>query len=74
MGGNPAIATLSDVLKPKENCMTTGYVDCACYYCLEIAIGEPGQAICSDCEQAECTLEEEADCNVPKCSTKPECE
>ncbi len=33
----------------------SGYVDCACRDCFEIAIGEPGEAFCSDCEKADCS-------------------
>ena len=32
----------------------TGYTPCACRDCFEIAIGEPGEAFCSDCEEAGC--------------------
>jgi len=32
----------------------TEYTDCACRDCFEIAIGEPGEAFCSDCEAAGC--------------------
>lgn len=38
--------------------MTSGYTDCACRDCFEIAIGIPGEAVCNDCEQAECELGE----------------
>jgi hypothetical protein len=32
----------------------TGYVDCACGECFEIAIGKAGKAICILCEEAGC--------------------
>ncbi|HET9954119.1 MAG TPA: hypothetical protein VFQ61_06430 [Polyangiaceae bacterium] len=32
----------------------TGYVPCACRDCFEIAIGLPGEALCSSCEEAGC--------------------
>ena len=31
-----------------------GYTSCACRDCMEIAIGEPGEAYCGDCEDAGC--------------------
>ena len=31
-----------------------GYTACACRDCFEIAIGEPGEAFCSCCEDAGC--------------------
>jgi hypothetical protein len=33
--------------------MPSGYVDCGCRDCFDIAIGEPG-ALCNDCEAAGC--------------------
>jgi hypothetical protein len=33
-----------------------GYTSCACRDCMEVAIGVPGAALCSDCEQAGCSL------------------
>ncbi len=32
-----------------------GYTPCACEFCFEIAIGEPGSALCSGCEMAGCS-------------------
>lgn len=39
--------------------MTTGYVDCACRDCFEIAIGTAGESFCHDCEEAGCELNAE---------------
>jgi hypothetical protein len=33
----------------------SGYVDCACRDCFEIALGEAGTALCSECQEAGCT-------------------
>lgn len=38
----------------------SGYTDCACRDCFEIAIGEPGEAFCWECEEAGC--EGDSDC------------
>ena len=32
----------------------SGYVPCACRDCMEIAIGETGEALCHECEAADC--------------------
>lgn len=32
----------------------SGYTDCACRDCFEIAIGEAGEAVCHECEKAGC--------------------
>jgi hypothetical protein len=32
----------------------SGYTTCACPDCSDIAIGEPGEAMCRDCEAAGC--------------------
>lgn len=32
----------------------TGYCDCACRDCFEIAIGRVGEAVCLFCEEAGC--------------------
>lgn len=40
----------------------SGYRDCACRDCFEIAIGEKG-AMCSECKKAECEPDE--DCKAP---------
>ena len=40
----------------------SGYRDCACRDCFEIAIGEPG-AFCSECEEAGC--EPDSECCSP---------
>lgn len=44
----------------------TGYTPCACRDCMEIAIGEPGVAMCHDCDEAGCTAGEEG-CLVDPC-------
>lgn len=38
--------------------MGSGYRDCACRDCFEIAIGEPG-AFCWECKEAGCEPDEE---------------
>lgn len=40
----------------------TGYVDCGCRDCFEIAIGEPG-CMCSECVKAGC--EPGSECQAP---------
>lgn len=42
----------------------TGYTDCACRDCFEIAIGVQGEALCSDCEAAGCDCEA-GECQAP---------
>jgi hypothetical protein len=39
----------------------SGYTDCACRDCFEIAIGEPGEAFCHACEEAGCEGDGECD-------------
>jgi hypothetical protein len=34
-----------------------GYTFCACRDCFDIAIGEPNEAMCVDCEDAVCVRE-----------------
>jgi hypothetical protein len=34
--------------------MTTGYTNCACRDCFEIAIGDAGKAFCHGCVEAGC--------------------
>lgn len=41
----------------------SGYCDCACRDCFEIAIGELGEAFCNACEESGCELDEE--CQAP---------
>ena len=43
----------------------SSYTDCACRDCFEIAIGEPRQALCSQCEEAGCEAGAEAECQSP---------
>lgn len=44
----------------------SGYVSCACWSCFEIAIGEAGEAMCWECEEAECeACNPEAECSAP---------
>lgn len=40
----------------------SGYVPCACRDCFEIAIGEPGEALCFDCEEAGCEAGADCEC------------
>lgn len=40
-----------------------GYCDCSCRDCFEIAIGPPGMAMCSACEEAGCQGGDES-CDV----------
>ncbi len=44
--------------------MASGYRDCACRDCFEIAIGEEG-ALCSECEEAGCEAGAEKECEAP---------
>lgn len=37
----------------------SGYTDCACRDCFEIAIGEPGEAMCGACQEAGCEKDKE---------------
>jgi len=41
-----------------------GYCDCACRDCFEIAIGTPGEALCSECEDAGCEAGVEQECQA----------
>lgn len=42
----------------------SGYKDCACRDCFEIAIGDDGEpALCSECEEAGCDLDGESECS-----------
>ena len=41
----------------------TGYTDCACPDCFEIAIGTPGEAFCNACEAADC--DGASECEAP---------
>lgn len=46
----------------------SGYHDCPCRDCFEIAIGENddgGPALCNDCEEHGCDVEGNEDCNAP---------
>lgn len=40
----------------------SGYTDCACRDCFEIAITSDGPALCGDCEAAGCDVEGEGEC------------
>lgn len=44
--------------------LDSGYRNCACRDCFEIAIGEPG-ALCSECEEAGCEAGTEQECQAP---------
>lgn len=39
----------------------TGYIDCACRDCFEVAIGKPGD-MCSECQEAGCDANGEHEC------------
>lgn len=43
----------------------SGYTECACRDCMEVAIGnnEPGGAYCWACAESDCTRD--SDCNAP---------
>lgn len=43
----------------------SGYTDCACRDCFEIAIGEPSEALCDACEEAGCEADGESECDAP---------
>jgi hypothetical protein len=43
----------------------TGYCDCACRDCFDIAIGTLGEALCNDCEEAGCEAGEDCECSRP---------
>lgn len=42
----------------------SGYRDCACRDCFDIAIGEHG-ALCNECEAAGCEAHAEIECSRP---------
>lgn len=44
---------------------SNGYTACACRDCFEIAIGEPGAALCHACEEADCEAGAERECDAP---------
>lgn len=52
--------------KVPKICAESGYTDCACRDCMEIAIGDKGayQPFCHECEAAGCELDEE--CKVER--------
>lgn len=37
----------------------SGYTSCTCRDCFEIAIGEPGSALCHECADAGCTADDD---------------
>jgi len=41
--------------------MSSGYRDCACRDCFDIAVGEKG-ALCGDCEDAGCSADGDEEC------------
>lgn len=41
----------------------SGYCDCQCRDCFEIAIGDEGEAFCSECEEAGC--DGDGECEAP---------
>jgi len=43
--------------------MMTGYTDCSCRDCFEIAIGEAGEALCLECQDAGCEAGVECECS-----------
>jgi hypothetical protein len=45
--------------------MTVGYTACSCRDCFEIAIGVTGEALCNDCEDAECEAGADQECRSP---------
>lgn len=47
----------------------SGYHDCPCRDCFEIAIGEDedgGPALCWECEESGCSAEGDEDCQSPR--------
>jgi len=48
-----------------RNSQKTGYTDCACRDCFEIAIGVPGVALCHECEASGCDPEGHHECAAP---------
>jgi len=42
--------------------LNSGYVDCACRDCVEIAITSGGPALCWECEEAGCSAEGTDEC------------
>jgi hypothetical protein len=47
--------------------MTSGYTDCACRDCFEIAISSDDKkpALCNLCQEAECSANGDEECSVP---------
>lgn len=45
---------------------TSGYCDCACRDCMEIAIGKHGVALCHECQEAGCSACSDAECSVER--------
>lgn len=48
--------------------MASGYHDCPCRDCFEIAIGEDkdgSDSLCSDCEEAGCDASGQGECESP---------
>ncbi len=45
-----------------EKGLYSGYVDCGCRDCFEIAIGFPGD-FCNECEDAGCEHDSECNCD-----------
>ena len=44
----------------------SGYVDCACRDCMNIAIASDGKpALCSDCQEAGCEAGADKECQAP---------
>jgi hypothetical protein len=43
----------------------SGYCDCSCRDCFEIAIGTAGEALCHGCEDAGCEAGVEDECSAP---------
>lgn len=46
----------------------SGYVDCACRDCFEIAIAgddDRGIALCSECKDAGCSIDGDSECDAP---------
>lgn len=44
----------------------SGYVDCACRDCFDVAISSDGEpSLCSECEEHGCDAEGESECESP---------
>jgi hypothetical protein len=52
----------------------SGYTPCACRDCMEIAIGEPGEAYCHECESAGCPEYQGVEGMSQECQCEPELE